>query len=146
MFMGACAGSTGGGIKVSRILILAKTVRKELHSFTHPKSVKKITFSGKQVSDEIVRSTSVYMVAYTVIFIVSLLLISIEGKDLITTFTSVVATINNIGPGLELVGPTANFAFFSPLSKLVLIFDMLAGRLELFPMLLLIYKGSWKKF
>ena len=146
MFMGACAGSTGGGIKVSRILILAKTVRKELHSFTHPKSVKKITFSGKQVSDEIVRSTSVYMVAYTVIFIASLLLISLEGKDLITTFTSVVATINNIGPGLELVGPTANFAFFSPLSKLVLIFDMLAGRLELFPMLLLIYKGSWKKF
>ncbi len=146
MFIGACAGSTGGGIKVSRILILAKTVRKELHAYTHPKSVKRITFNGKQVPDEIVRTTNVYMMAYVLLFVVSLLLISLEGKDLVTTFTAVLATFNNIGPGLELVGPTANFAFFSPFSKLVLVFDMLAGRLELFPMLLLFYRHSWKKF
>ena len=97
------------------------------------------------VEHEVVRATNVYMVCYVFTFIASVLLISTEGFDLITTFTSVAATINNIGPGLELVGPTGNFAFFNPLSKLVLIFDMLAGRLELFPMLLLFSHKTWKK-
>ena len=146
MFIGACAGSTGGGIKVSRFVILAKTVRTELHSYIHPNSVKKTTFNGKQVSHDIVRSINVFMIAYAMIFAASLLLINLDGKDLVTNFTAVAATINNIGPGLELVGPTGNFAFFSPLSKIVLIFDMLAGRLELFPMILLFYRHSWKKF
>ncbi len=146
MFIGACAGSTGGGIKVSRFIILFKTLGKELFSIIHPKSVKKVTFNGKVVEHEIVRSTNVYMTAYIFIFAISVLLISFEGKDLITNFTAVAATFNNIGPGLELVGPASNFSCFSGFSKLILIFDMLAGRLEIFPMLILFYRKAWKKF
>jgi trk system potassium uptake protein TrkH len=145
MFVGACAGSTGGGIKVSRILIFIKSVVKELSLMIHPKQVKKIIIDKEPVEHEVVRATNVYMVCYVIFFAASLLLISIENHDLITSFTAVLASINNIGPGLELVGPTGNFAFFSPFSKIVLIFDMLAGRLELFPMLILFFHGTWKK-
>ena len=145
MFIGACAGSTGGGIKVSRILIFIKSIAKELYLLIHPKQVKKVMIDKHPVEHEVVRATNVYMVCYVIVFAVSMMLVSIENHDLITNFTSVAATINNIGPGLELVGPTSNFAFFSPFTKLVLIFDMLAGRLELFPMLLLFFKGTWKK-
>ena len=146
MFIGACAGSTGGGIKVSRFIILIKTIGKELRSISHPKSVKKLTFNGKIVEHDVVRSTNVYMTAYVMIFALSILLISFDGKDLVTNFTAVTATFNNIGPGLELVGPASNFSGFSPISKLVLIFDMLAGRLEIFPILMLLYRKAWKKF
>lgn len=144
MFIGACAGSTGGGIKVSRFVILFKTVRKEFTSYIHPKSIKKIQMDEKPIDHEIVRTVNVYIITFMVLFVVSVFLISFDGTDLITGFTAVAATINNIGPGLELVGPAENFGFFSGFSKYVLMFDMLAGRLELFPLLLLFHPAIWK--
>lgn len=146
MFVGACAGSTGGGIKVSRLIILCKTVRKELHLYLHPNAVKKIKTDGKAIPHEVVRSTNIFLVVYVLIFAGSVLLIGFDNFDLTTNFTAVAATFNNIGPGLELVGPTQNFSIFSPGSKCVLIFDMLAGRLEIFPLLLLFVRDTWKKF
>ncbi len=146
MFVGACAGSTGGGIKVSRFVILLKTVNKELHLFLHPKAVRKISMDGKVIEHEVVRSINVFMTAYVLIFAFSILLIGFDNHDLITNFTAVTATLNNIGPGLELVGPSQNFSLFSNPAKCVLIFDMLAGRLELFPLLLLFVRDTWKKF
>ncbi|MDY4694110.1 MAG: TrkH family potassium uptake protein [Blautia sp.] len=146
MFIGACAGSTGGGIKVSRLVILCKTVRKELHLYLHPNAVKKIKMDGKTIPHETVRSTNIFLVVYVLIFAISVLLIGFDNFDLTTNYTAVAATFNNIGPGLELVGPTHNFGLFSHLSKCVLIFDMLAGRLEIFPLLLLFVRDTWKKF
>ena len=145
MFIGACAGSTGGGIKVSRIIVLIKTVIKEFHSYIHPKSIRKVKIEGKPVEHEVVRATNVYFITFTILFVLSLFIVSIEGKDLVTTFTAISATINNIGPGLELVGPMGNFNIFTPLSKWVMIFDMLAGRLELFPLLILFHPTMWKQ-
>lgn len=144
MFVGACAGSTGGGIKVSRFIILIKTIGKELNSYIHPRSIKKITYDDRPLEHEVMRSTNVYFITFVIIFAMSVLLVSVEGWDMTTNFTSVAATINNIGPGLELVGPSRNFAFFSPMSKYVLMFDMLAGRLELFPLLILFHPAIWK--
>ncbi len=146
MFVGACAGSTGGGMKVSRFLILIKYAGKEIKQYLHPNQVKKIQMDGKPIEHEIVRNVNVYLVVYFLIFGFSMIVLAFDGKDLITNFTAVAATFNNIGPGLELVGPTANFAGFNDVSKLVLIFDMLAGRLEIFPLLLLFVKDTWKKF
>jgi trk system potassium uptake protein TrkH len=145
MFIGACAGSTGGGIKVSRFLVALKTVFKELNSYLHPKSVKKIKIDGKPVEHEVVRAVNVYFITFMIIFTFSVLLVSFEGKDLVTNFTAVAATINNIGPGLELVGPMENFGKFNIFSKYVLMFDMLAGRLELFPLLILLHPGTWRE-
>lgn len=146
MMIGACAGSTGGGIKVSRVLILFKAIRKELSMMIHPRMVKKIKMDGHNLSHETLRSTNVYMTAYFIVLFVSLLIVCLDEYDLSTNFTAVLATLNNIGPGLELVGPTQNFALFSPLSKCVLMFDMLAGRLELFPMLVIMLPSCWKKY
>lgn len=146
MMCGACAGSTGGGIKVSRIVLLFKTIHKELSKIIHPRFIKKIQFDGVSVAHETVRNTNVFIAVYCVIFALSVLCISIDNHDFTTNFTAVTATINNIGPGLSLVGPTQNFGFFSPFSKIVLIFDMLAGRLELFPMLLLFAPHVWKRY
>lgn len=146
MFVGACAGSTGGGIKVSRFIILFKSIAKELHLYIHPNAVKKIKMDEKPIPHEVVRSTNIFMSVYVLIFAFSVLIIGFNDYDLTTNFTAVAATLNNIGPGLELVGPTGNFGLFSPLSKCVLIFDMLAGRLEIFPLLLLFVKDTWKKF
>ena len=146
MFVGACAGSTGGGIKVYRLLIMVKTVKKELRQLLHPRSIKKIQIDGKAVEHEVVRSTNVFLIVYLLIFIFSILLVSLDNKDLITNFTAVAATLNNIGPGLGDVGPLGNFSGFSNFSKLVMTFDMLAGRLELFPLLLLFMRSTWKKF
>lgn len=146
MFIGACAGSTGGGIKVSRFVIVIKTVFKEISSYLHPRSVKKIKMDDKPIEHEVVRATNVYFITFFVIFVFSLLIVSLEEKDLVTNFTAVAATINNIGPGLEMVGPTANFAHFNSLTKWVLMFDMLAGRLELFPMLMLFVPQIWMDF
>lgn len=143
MFIGACAGSTGGGIKVSRFVVVLKTITKEIYSYLHPKSVKKIRLDGKPVDHQVLRATNVYFITFIVIFVVSLFVISFENYDMTTNFTAIAATINNIGPGLELVGPTQNFSQFSVLSKLVLMFDMLAGRLELFPLLLLVTPKLW---
>lgn len=145
MFMGACAGSTGGGLKVSRILILVKSWLRETKNALHPKQVKPISIDGHIVDQATVSSVHSYMVCYTVIFVVSCLLLTFDDTDLITTFSAVTATLNNIGPGLEMVGPTQNYAFFSGFSKLVMIFDMLAGRLELLPMMLLFTPSTWKK-
>jgi trk system potassium uptake protein TrkH len=145
MFIGACAGSTGGGIKVSRIAILFKTIKKELSSYIHPKSIKKINFEGKPVEHDVVRSINVYFITFMIVFSMSILAISFDGKDLVTNFTAVLATINNIGPGLNLVGPACNFDVMSMFSKWVLIFDMLAGRLELFPLLILFHPAIWKQ-
>lgn len=145
MFIGACAGSTGGGIKVSRIVIMIKTVGKELAYYIHPRSIKKLQMDGKRIEHEVIRSVNVFLIAYIMIFIVSLFIISFDGKDLVTNFTAIVATINNIGPGLGGVGPTANFSHFSDVSKLTMMFDMLVGRLEIFPMLLLFAPLTWKK-
>lgn len=144
IFVGACAGSTGGGMKVSRFVLQGKAIKNELHSYLHPKSVRQITMDGKDIEPGVIRSISVYMVTFFAIFVVSLLLISLEGKDVATTFTSVATSMNNIGPGLEGVGPTQNFSHFSDFSKWVFIFDMLAGRLELFPLLILFYPSIWK--
>ena len=145
MFVGACAGSTGGGIKVSRIMLFFKSFVREFHAYAHPKSIKKVTMDKKPVDSEMLRTTSVYLAAFLFIFIISVFALSFEGKDFITNFTAVASTLNNIGPGLELVGPTQNFAHFSTFSKWVLAFDMLAGRLELFPLLLLFYPELWKE-
>lgn len=144
MFIGGCAGSTSGGIKVSRLVILFKTVVKELNSYIHPKSIVKLKMDGKQVEHEVVRSVNVYFITFMIIFVFSVLLVSLEGADLITSFTAVAATLNNVGPGLELVGPTQNFGHFTLFTKWVLIFDMLAGRLELFPLLILFHSSVWK--
>lgn len=144
MFIGACAGSTGGGIKVSRFVILFKTVKKELHSYIHPRSIQKIKMDGKAVEHEVVRSVNVYFITFIALFTLSVFIVSFEGKGLVTSFTAVAATINNIGPGLELVGPTQNFSIFGSFTKYVLMFDMLAGRLELFPLLLLFHPTIWK--
>ena len=146
MFVGACAGSTGGGIKVSRVVLLFRSLTKELSQSLHPNQVRKIHFEGRAVEHVILRSVNVFMAAYILIFAISVLLIGIDNYDLVTNFTAVAATLNNIGPGLELVGPAQNFGLFSNFSKLVLTFDMLAGRLELFPLLLLFYRGTWKRF
>ena len=146
MFVGACAGSTGGGIKVSRIVILFKTVLKELNSYIHPKSVRKINVEGKPVDHEVVRSINVFFITFMIIYVLSLFAISFVHKDLVTNFTAVLTTINNMGPGLAKVGPTQNFGQFNVFSKLVLMFDMLAGRLELFPLLILFHPAIWKEF
>ena len=145
MFIGACAGSTSGGIKVSRILILLKTIRKELSLIIHPRQVKKIRIDGHPVDHETLRSSNVFLVVYFVLLLTSMLLISVDEFDFTTNFTSVVTMLNNIGPGLNLVGPTQNFSIFSPFSKFVLMFDMLAGRLELFPMMILLMPSTWKR-
>ncbi len=146
MFIGACAGSTGGGIKVSRIVLMLKTLGKELSHLIHPRSIKIIKFEGKKVQHDVIRSVNIFLITYITIFAISVLVISFDNNiDLVSNYTSVVATLSNIGPGLELVGPTGNFSMFSDTSKLTLMFDMLAGRLELFPMLVLFMPATWKK-
>lgn len=145
MFIGACAGSTGGGIKVSRFVILTKATSAEIRKLLHPRSVRVMTIDGKQVSRETIQGVQGYLFVYILLFVVSILLVSLENCDMTTTVTAVAATLNNIGPGLNLVGPTGNYAFFSPLSKVVLTLDMLFGRLELFPMLILLMPSTWRK-
>ena len=145
MFIGASAGSTGGGIKVSRIVILFKTLGKELSYLVHKRSVKILKFDGNKIEHEVLRSVNVFFAAYMFLFVVSVLLVSLDNLDFTTSFTAVAATINNVGPGLEAVGPIGNFSAFSNLSKFVMMFDMLAGRLEVFPLLLLFMPSTWKK-
>ena len=130
---------------MSRWIIAIKGYLREIYTLIHPRQVKKITLDGRPVDKEVVKSVSSYIVCFIMLFVSSLLVISLDGRDLITNFTAVSATINNIGPGLAGVGPTSNFADFSNLSKLVLTFDMIAGRLELFPMLILFSPTTWKK-
>ena len=145
MFSGACAGSTGGGIKVSRILLYFKQVIRELQSFIHPSSVRSIRLDGKVVGKDVIRTTNVFLMAYILIFTLSFIIVSFNGFDLVSSFTGVAATINNIGPGLGSVGPAASFAEFNSLSKWVFIFDMIAGRLEIFPVLIMFSLSTWRK-
>lgn len=143
MFMGACAGSTGGGFKVSRLLIVARAARNELLSMSHPRSVQKVSLNGRRVPDSVVKTALCYMTVYVFVVLLSVLLISIDNFDMTTNLTAVLATLNNIGPGLNVVGPSGNFGGYSVFSKIVLMFDMLVGRLELFPVLTLIAPGMW---
>lgn len=145
MFVGACASSTGGGIKVSRILILCKSIKKEFSGLVHPQEVRKIRLNDQPVAHNALRSTNVFLSVHISMLVLSTLVVSIDGQNFTTNFTAALTTLNNMGPGLDMVGPTGNFAFFSIPSKLMLIFNMLAGRLELFPMLLLLYPGTYKK-
>ena len=145
MIVGACAGSTGGGVKVSRFVILFKAAAAEFRRLLHPRAVKVVTMDGKPIGKETISGIQSYMLIYAVITLVSILLVSLDNYDMITTITAVEATLNNIGPGLNLVGPTGNYALFSPLSKIVLTLDMLLGRLELFPVLILLMPSTWRK-
>ena len=145
MVIGACASSTGGGIKVSRFLMIGKSIKREIMKMVHPKSVSIIRVNGKRVSDDTLGNLTIYIMTYACILVASILLVSIDNKDFGTTFSSVLTTLNNVGPGIGAVGPVGNFADFSPLSKLVLSFDMLAGRLELFPILMLFTISGWKR-
>lgn len=137
MFMGACAGSTGGGMKISRVLIALKSAKAELKKQIHPHGVSSLTLDGDLLEDKIVNSIYAYFVFYFVILFGSFLLVALENMDFATSFSAVVTCLNNVGPGFGVVGPVGNFASLSTLTKLVLCFDMLAGRLELFPFLVL---------
>ena len=145
MIVGACAGSTGGGLKVSRLVILFKTVQKELRLLIAPHTVKTVTMDAKRVGSDTIRGVSSYFLTYVFLVLISVLLVSFDNFDGQTTLTAVLATFNNIGPGLGLVGPTGNCAMFSPLSKIVLCLDMLFGRLELYPMVILLLPSTWSK-
>lgn len=144
MLMGACAGSTGGGFKVSRLIILLKSIKNEIRAIIHPRSVQKVYSNGRVLANEIVKRVLVYLAAYVLIMILSILIVSLDGKDMTTNVTAVIATFNNIGPGLNEVGSTGNFGGFSALSKFVFMADMLIGRLEIFPMLVLLVPSTWK--
>ncbi len=143
MFVGACAGSTGGGMKVSRMILASKTIGKEVGGYLNPKSVKKILFEGKPVDHEMLRSVNVYFMTYIMLFVASLFLVTFQGKDYATSFSAVATCFNNIGPGLNEIGPAGNFSSMSVFSKYVLMFDMLAGRLELFPLIILFHPTLW---
>lgn len=145
MVIGACAGSTGGGVKVSRMVIIFKAAAFEVRKLLHPGSVKVLTMDGKRISRETIQGVQSYMVVYFAITVVSILLVSLDNFDMVTTVTAVEATLNNIGPGLNMVGPVGNYSMFSPLSKVVLTLDMLLGRLELFPLLILLMPSTWRK-
>lgn len=145
MIIGACAGSTGGGMKVSRILILSKTIGKEVRQILHPKSVNVVKMDGKRVPGESIHGVYVYLICYLVILCGSVLLVSVDNQDFTTNFTAVLTTLNNVGPGLAKVGPIENFFHFSYFSKLVLSMDMLVGRLEILPMLMLFAPQVWRK-
>ena len=145
MFVGACAGSTGGGIKVSRVLMYFKSIGRELRRMIHPRSVTVVRLDGKALESRMIHSVNSWLLAYIAVFFGSMLIISIDNFDFTTNFSAVAATLNNIGPGLSLVGPSGNFGDYSALSKLVLMFDMLAGRLEIFPLLLMLRPATWRK-
>ncbi len=145
MFIGACAGSTGGGIKCLRIVILFKTIKREIIRIIHPKSVYSVKLGGRIVEEQTLSGIMSFFFLYMTIFVASILLILIDGKDLVSSFTAVAATLGNIGPGLEVVGPMGNFSDFTWFSKVVFCFDMLAGRLEILPVLLLFTPNFWKR-
>ena len=145
MMLGACAGSTGGGLKVTRAMMLMKSLKAELKRMINPQSVVTVKQDGKPVEKETLNRVTVYFATLFIIGAVSVLVLSFAGYDFTTNVTAVIANINNIGPGLNLVGPTCNYGFFPFYAKIVLIFDMLVGRLEIFPMLLLITPAVWRK-
>jgi len=145
MVVGACAGSTGGGLKCSRLLLIFKSLGRNIRRVTNPTKVEVVRNNGKAVNERVLDNTNAYLAAYTIIVVVSFLILSLDSQSVGTTLSAVLATFNNIGPGIEAVGPTCNYAFFSGLSKVTLIFNMLAGRLEIFPMLILFSRQTWKR-
>ena len=145
MLIGACAGSTGGGMKVARVLLIFKSLRRNIRQVLHPRKVQVIRSNGRTVDEQIVANTNAYLAAYVIIIVVSYLLIAMDGFSVGTNLTAVIACFNNIGPGFEAVGPTCNYAAFSPFSKIVLSLDMLAGRLEIFPILVLLSRSTWRQ-
>ncbi len=145
MFIGGCAGSTGGGIKVSRIVIMVKTGFKEIRNYSNPREVRSIHFDRQPIDRTVITGISLYFVVYMLLFALSLLIVSLDNHDFTTSFTAVASCFNNIGPGLSRVGPAANFSCMSKLSEYVLSMDMLLGRLEIFPILVLLSPKSWKK-
>ena len=145
MFVGACASSTGGGIKVSRLIILWKSVRQEVRKILHPNAVTVIRVNGRKIGQDTLRNVNIYLACYVLILVVSTLLVSIDNFDFATSFSGVLTTLSNVGPGISQVGPVMNFHKFSVLSKLVFCFDMLAGRLEIFPYLLLFSPDLWRR-
>jgi trk system potassium uptake protein TrkH len=145
MFVGGCAGSTGGGIKNIRFLLLFKIAKRDLQKIIHPRAIYSVKVGGKTINEQTLSEVLGFFFMYIMVFCGAVLIVSIEGKDLVTTITSVVATIGNIGPGLGLVGPKGNFSGFTDLSKMVLSFCMIIGRLEIYPILLLTFPGFWKK-
>ena len=144
MVVGACAGSTGGGLKIARLLLLMKGVRRNIRRMLNPRRVQVVRNNGGVVNEQILDNTNAYLSAYVIILFLVFLVISLDGFSVGTNFSAVLCTFNNIGPGLEAVGPTCNFSAFSDLSKLVLCWAMLAGRLEIFPMLVLFSRSTWK--
>ena len=144
MVIGACAGSTGGGLKVARLLLLLKSLKRNIGQVLNPRRVQVVRNNGQVVNEKILDNTNAYLAAYVCIIIFSFVIISLDNFSIGTNFTAVLACFNNIGPGLEAVGPTCNFSAYSDLSKLVLSADMLAGRLEIFPILLLFSRSTWK--
>ncbi len=145
MVFGACAGSTGGGLKLARVILLFKNLLRNISQILRPQKVKVIKVNGKVVNEKILVNTNAYFFVYVVIIALSTLIISVDGFSIMTNFSATLACFNNIGPGLEAVGPVSNFSQFSPLSKIVLVFDMLAGRLEIFPILVLFSPKAWKR-
>ncbi len=145
MFIGACAGSTGGGLKVSRVILLQRTVKRGMRRMIHSRSVGSVRFEGRMMEEDTINACLVYLAVYCMISVASVIIVSLNNFSFETNVTGVIACINNIGPGLGMVGPAGNYAAFSELSKIVLSFDMLAGRLELFPVLLLFYPSTWKR-
>ena len=145
MFCGACAGSTGGGLKISRIIILLKCAVCQVRHNSHPRSINRVRLDGKALVDDDVRSVLVFFLLYIFLFLLCAFIVSFDGYDISTTFTSALSCISNVGPGLGLVGPSGNFALFSPLSKLALSFAMLLGRLEIYPLIVLLSARTWKR-
>ena len=145
MFIGGCAGSTSGGLKVQRFIIMFKSAKKSIKQTLNPKSINIVTSDDKFLDISIVHGVHAYLIIYLGFFLISLLLISLNNVDFSTSFTAVTTCINNIGPGLARIGPTENFSFFSNLSKIVLSIDMLLGRLECFPIIILFSPAIWRK-
>jgi len=143
--VGASAGSTGGGLKCIRLLLLFKVLRRNIRQTLNPRKVMVVRSNGKAVDEQVLANTNAYLAAYVIIIVVATLLVSFDGFGLETNLTAVLATFNNIGPGMAAVGPTCTFAAFSPLSKLTMILCMLAGRLEIFPILVLFSRSTWTR-
>ena len=145
MVIGACAGSTGGGIKISRLLIMFKSVKQEIRRMLHPKSVTIVQINGRKISRDTMHSVYIYFICYILILMGSIFLVAFNNYDFTTTFSAVLTTLNNVGPGLSQIGPVENFYDFSALSKIVFCLDMLVGRLEIFPYLLLLSPDLWRR-
>ncbi len=145
MVVGACAGSTGGGFKCGRLLLVFKSLRRNLQKMLRPQRIQAVRSNKQVVSEKVLENTNAYLAAYVLIIMFSLLVIALDGFSVETNFSAVLSCFNNIGPGLEMVGPTCNFSIYSPLSKIMLIIDMLAGRLEIFPILILLSRDTWRR-